>query len=81
MNALFVKVDNRQFGPFTTAELKGLARKGKFTPTDLVWDEDDHSWVHAEELEILRPVFADEDPGGSIQTRVYAVGGGKGGVG
>ncbi len=81
MHSLFVKVDNKQFGPFTTTELRGLARKGKFTPTDLVWDEDDQSWVHAEELDLLRPIFSEDGDGELNQTRIIAVGGGKGGVG
>ncbi|MDQ7054044.1 MAG: P-loop NTPase [candidate division KSB1 bacterium] len=81
MNAVFVKVDNKQFGPFTHHELRGLARKGKFTPADLVWDEDDHDWVYAEQIDELKTIFSDDYALTDHDSRIIAVGGGKGGVG
>ncbi len=82
MNSLFVKVDDKQYGPFTRHELRGLVKKGKFTPGDLVWDEDDHDWVYAEQLDGLRKLFTDDTNAQELtEGRVIAVGGGKGGVG
>ena len=81
MNPVFVKVDDKQYGPFSKHELRGLVKKGKFTTADLVWDEEDRNWVHADQLGSLRSLFAEdnvEEPG---TNRIIAVGGGKGGVG
>lgn len=81
MNSLFVRVDDKQYGPFSRHELKGLAKKGKFTPGDWVWHDDDNEWVHAEQLNELKSLFSDESVFDTTQSTVIAVGGGKGGVG
>jgi flagellar biosynthesis protein FlhG len=81
MNSLFVRVDDKQYGPFSRHELKGLAKKGKFTPGDWVWHDEDSEWVHAEQLNELKSLFSDESVFDTTQSTVIAVGGGKGGVG
>lgn len=80
-NSLFVRVDDKQYGPFSRHELRGLVKKGKFTPGDLVWDEEDNEWVQADQLSELRSLFTDEAAFDVAQSTVIAVGGGKGGVG
>ncbi len=77
---VFVKVKDRQMGPFNAAELRTLVKRGEFTRNDLVYDEELQRWVEAGEMEELRHLFADERRGGGRKT-VFAVGGGKGGVG
>jgi len=80
MSSLFVRVDKKQYGPLTKAELRDLARQGKFTPDDWVWNEDEGQWIEAARLEELQGLFRQEVvPEG--EKVVLAIGGGKGGVG
>ncbi len=81
MHSLFVRVDEKQYGPFSRNELRGLVKKGKFAPIDLVWHEDDNQWVQADQLQELRSLFSDEAVFDTKKSTVLAVGGGKGGVG
>lgn len=81
MNTLFVRVDDKQYGPFSRHELRGLARKGKFTPGDWVWHDENNEWVQAEQLNELKSLFTDEAVFDGQQNTIIAVGGGKGGVG
>lgn len=70
-----------QYGPFSRHELRGLAKKGKFTPGDWVWHDEDNAWVHAEQLNELKSLFSDESVFDAPKSTVMAIGGGKGGVG
>lgn len=80
MSELFVKIDNREKGPFSKKELKNLADKGEFNRNDLVFYEETQEWVKAGQLDNLVEVFSSLE---NTENRkiVYAVGGGKGGVG
>lgn len=78
--SVFVKIKDQQEGPFSYPELKKLVMQGDFGREDLVFSENDNEWVRAGQLEELRRLFP--DPGAAPPQRiVYAVGGGKGGVG
>ncbi|GIW81419.1 MAG: hypothetical protein KatS3mg105_3226 [Gemmatales bacterium] len=46
----FVMRNGRQFGPFTTRELKQLAVSRQLKPTDLVWLEKTSKWVPAADI-------------------------------
>ncbi len=82
MNDLFIRVQDKQYGPFSGQELRTLAHKSGFSPTDLVWNEDEGEWVQASELRELRHVFESNDKiPANRSKRIIAVGGGKGGVG
>ncbi|MDZ7267237.1 MAG: P-loop NTPase [candidate division KSB1 bacterium] len=81
-NDVFVRVNDKQYGPFSPQELRSLASTGGFRPSDEVWDDEDGRWVPATELRSLQPLFESganaPSEGGK---RIIAVGGGKGGVG
>ncbi len=82
MNDLFIRVRDKQYGPFSSQELRTIAGKGEFSPSDFVWNEDEGEWLQASELQELQHVF--ESNGKIIEDRskrILAVGGGKGGVG
>jgi flagellar biosynthesis protein FlhG len=82
MNDLFIRVQDKQYGPFSSQELRSMVNKGGFSPSDFVWNEDEGEWVQASELRELNHVF--ESNGKFIEDRskrIIAVGGGKGGVG
>ncbi len=81
MNSLFIRVDDKQYGPFSHHELRGLVKKGKFNSADLVWHEENGEWVHAEEMNELRTIFTDDAAFEASESKIIAVGGGKGGVG
>jgi len=81
MSSLFVRVDDKQYGPFSRNELRGLVKKGKFTPSDMVWHDEDSEWVKADQLTELQQLFQDDTIYEPPQNTVIAVGGGKGGVG
>ncbi|HPG39277.1 MAG TPA: P-loop NTPase [bacterium] len=80
MSELFVKINNQEKGPFSTKELKRLAANGEFSRKDLVFHEDTQEWIEAGQLDNLGEIFS---PLETAETRkiVYAIGGGKGGVG
>ena len=82
MNDLFIRIQDKQYGPFSSHELRTIASKGEFSPSDFVWNEDEGEWVQASDVRELRHVF--ESNGKIIEDRskrIIAVGGGKGGVG
>lgn len=82
MNDIFVRVKEKQYGPFTTQELRSLANQGGFSPADEVWNDDEGQWVPASALQNLETVFNNEANASMNRAkRVIAVGGGKGGVG
>lgn len=80
MSSMFVKVKQKQYGPFSSSELKNLVSAGKFSAQDMVYHEGEDQWVKADKVEDLKGLFA-----GAVeqerQKKVYAIGGGKGGVG
>jgi flagellar biosynthesis protein FlhG len=78
---VFVKIKDQQFGPYSSKELKTLVTKGEFGREDLVFNEDTQEWVKAGEMDDLTPIFTSPVSGEEKQQRVFAVGGGKGGVG
>ncbi len=77
---LFVKIKDRQSGPYTLHELKRLVTEGNFSQADLVFHEDRQEWIEAGQLEELSRLFTPEIQPARPRT-VYAIGGGKGGVG
>lgn len=82
MENFFIKVNEKEFGPFSIQELKKLARKRDFTEEDLVWNDNLDEWAPAIDLEELRTCFETEDgPIGNYQNKLYAFAAGKGGVG
>ena len=54
MNNLFVKVKEKQYGPFSKQELRDLVQEGKFSPRDKVWNADNDEWIDAEKAEELK---------------------------
>lgn len=80
MNSLFVRIDEKQYGPLSQPELKSLVNKGKFNQTDLIWNEDEDEWFEAGKVEELKSLFNMQAPVSS-EKKILAVGGGKGGVG
>lgn len=79
MSEVFVKINNRQLGPLNRREIKNLVVNGEFTQDDLVYHEDSQEWVEAKEIDDLRKIFDTDQQ--DRQRKVYAIGGGKGGVG
>ncbi|RPI03313.1 MAG: DUF4339 domain-containing protein [Calditrichaeota bacterium] len=80
MAEVFVKIKDRQLGPFNSSEIRNLVVKGEFTQGDLVYHEDMQEWVEASEIDEFRNLFTEEVKRVHQKT-VFAVGGGKGGVG
>lgn len=80
MADVFVKIKDKQLGPFNSNEIRSLVAKGEFTQDDLVYHEDTQDWVEAGEIDELRNLFVEEEHRVRQKT-VFAVGGGKGGVG
>jgi len=80
MSGVFVRIKDKQLGPFTSRELKNLAQKGEFNVNDWVYQDELQEWVKAGTLEDLQEVF--QPPEQKVDNRkVFAIGGGKGGVG
>lgn len=80
MSGLFVKIKDRQQGPYSSRELERLATQGQFGQKDLVFQEDTQEWIEAGKLEELEGLFSPPVPEQRNRV-VYAIGGGKGGVG
>ncbi len=80
MSEVFVKIKDRQLGPFNTKEIRNLVVNGEFTQEDLVYHEDMQEWVEAGEVDEFRRLFHQQDEN-ARQKIVFAIGGGKGGVG
>ncbi len=80
MENLFIKVDEKEFGPVSLKELKDLAKEGSFSREDYIWSEDLDEWVPAEHTVELKDVFT-VNTNGHFKKRIYAVASGKGGVG
>ncbi len=82
MNDILVRVDEKQYGPFSRQEFHTMATKGGFKPHDQVWNDAENEWVRASELNELRDIFEGKKNKAAEKTkRIIAVGGGKGGVG
>jgi len=77
---LLVRVNEKQYGPLTSTELRTLVRKGKFSLNDYIWLEEEEAWVKAEQLEQVRKLF-EVDTLEECEKKVMAVASGKGGVG
>ncbi|MBN2411343.1 P-loop NTPase [candidate division KSB1 bacterium] len=80
MSEIFVKINNQEKGPYSPRELKNLAAKGEFSQSDLVFHEDTQEWIEAGKIDELHEVFESFDVK-AVPKTVFAVGGGKGGVG
>jgi len=80
MSSLFVRVKEKQFGPFSKRELRKMVSAGKFSEDDMVWNADIDEWVQAKHIDDLKAIFPDINFAAE-KRRVIAVGGGKGGVG
>jgi flagellar biosynthesis protein FlhG len=80
MSELFVKIKDKQRGPFSSHELKKLVLNGEFDCKDLVFHEETQEWIEAGKLDELQNLFVTQ-PEKEQQKIVYAIGGGKGGVG
>ncbi|NIR48169.1 DUF4339 domain-containing protein [candidate division KSB1 bacterium] len=82
MESYFVRVDEKEFGPVSTAEIRNLVDKGSFTKDDLVWSEGMDEWVAAKNLAELNQIFNTEDNNhGPYKNKLFAFASGKGGVG
>jgi len=77
---LMVRVNEKQYGPLTSTELKILVRQGKFSLNDYIWLDEDEAWVKAEQVEQVRKLFA-VDNLEQCERKVMALASGKGGVG
>ena len=80
MSEIFVKINNQEKGPYSPRELRNLAAKGEFSQNDLVFHEDSQEWIEAGRIDELHDVF-DTLAEKTVPKTVFAVGGGKGGVG
>lgn len=83
MENLFIKVDQKEFGPVSLSELKELVREGSFEHDDYVWSEALDEWVLAEHVAELRELFGKTNGNGKLHfdNKIYAIASGKGGVG
>jgi len=82
MNDILVRVDEKQYGPFSRQEFHTMATKGGFKSHDQVWNEREGEWVRAADMHELRDLFEGKRNKPVEKTkRIIAVGGGKGGVG
>lgn len=82
MNAFYIKVNDKKYGPVGLQELKDLAGQGNFTREDLVWHEEKNDWVSAEQVHELKVLFTSKNArDNEHQNRLFAVASGKGGVG
>jgi flagellar biosynthesis protein FlhG len=79
MTELFIKSKKKEWGPVSTAELKHLISVGDFNKDDLVYDEDTGDWLETHELDKVHKLFQDQTE--KLEKKIFAVGGGKGGVG
>src|SRR3972149_2767865 len=81
MENLFLKVEEREFGPVSLAELKELVKEGSFSKDDYIWSEDLDEWIPAENTVELKNLFDNRNNSGHYKQKIYAVARGKGGVG
>lgn len=81
MENLFIKVDQREFGPVSLTELKVLVKEGSFSSGDYIWSDDLDEWVLAEHVAELKSLFNKANSNGEYSNKIYAVASGKGGVG
>ncbi|MFQ5640379.1 MAG: P-loop NTPase [bacterium] len=82
MGSFFVRVEEKEFGPFTVDELKVLVSQGNFSREDLIWHEESDQWITAEGIDELQTVFAPDNGNlSNYQNKLLAVASGKGGVG
>ena len=56
--SFFVALNGAQAGPFDAAALQGLVREGKLARNTLVWKAGMASWVAADTVAELQPLFA-----------------------
>ncbi|OGB99070.1 hypothetical protein A2V82_11115 [candidate division KSB1 bacterium RBG_16_48_16] len=80
MSELFVKIKDKQRGPYSSKELRELVHNGDFGAHDYVYDNDRQQWVRAGQSEHIQSLF-EKSFIPEHQRTVFAVGGGKGGVG
>jgi len=77
---LLVRVNEKQYGPLTSTELRTLVRKGNFSLNDYVWSDEEEDWLKAEQFEQVKNLF-NADAFEECERKIMAIGGGKGGVG
>ena len=81
MPEVFVKIKDQQYGPYSSEDLLKLIGEGEFGRDDFVFNEDSQEWVRASEHDDLNDLFKTKENASVRKKRVFAVGGGKGGVG
>lgn len=94
MTNWYVKREGEQYGPFEKADLVALYHKGEFSKESLVWvySKDGWSWIKAEDVIELSDIFGSKSDVAFegvahvpiktlLNNKVWAVAGGKGGVG
>lgn len=81
MENIFVKVEEREFGPVSIREVKDLVKQGSFAATDYVWSESLDEWVLAEHVAELKSLFEKARNPEEYKGKICAVASGKGGVG
>ncbi|MCH7680437.1 AAA family ATPase, partial [candidate division KSB1 bacterium] len=81
MQNIFIKVDEKEYGPVTLDEFKTLVREGSVSKDDLVLCENSDDWMSAAQIEGLKRFFPTNGKNGGHQCKLYAVASGKGGVG
>ncbi len=81
MDNIFIKLEEKEYGPVTLDEFKTLAREGSVSRDDLVWSEDLDDWMSAAQVDALKRYFPTNGKNGGHQCKLYAVASGKGGVG
>ena len=81
MENIFIKVEEKEYGPVTLDEFKTLAREGSVSRDDLVWNENLDDWMSADQVDELKRFFPTNSKKGAHKCKLYAVASGKGGVG
>ena len=81
MENIFIKVEEKEYGPVTLDEFKTLAREGSVSRDDLVWSENLDDWISAAQVDELKRFFPTNGKKGAHKCKLYAVASGKGGVG
>lgn len=82
MENIFIKLEEKEYGPVTIDEFKSLVKEGSVSREDLIWSENLDEWVAADQVDDLKKLFIPTNgKRGSHKNTLFAIASGKGGVG
>lgn len=82
MDGLFVKVNERQFGPLSLQEIQQFVKEGHLSRHDLIWSDEQDAWVDVARFPRLSRLIDRLDGKEEAYNRhTFAFASGKGGVG